>query len=297
LSEDQKTSENRPYATRFWDLFIREASSWAKEHIWWDVLFLVAPALVMLAAFHLKPDYRTMWVTLAVYGFVFLIYCATQLVQIPAKLDRERGRQLADRNAEVATLRAAVVKAETAPSDPFINMLRERQRLEAELRPLLDIEECGIKVVPAIKVGKDESDFRREKIEQLRRDIAVINEQIESLNRKPQSTLPADWKELADRFASESLYIRADWQRGGMGKIGDHVAETWRFAGDVAAERKLAPLCRWAGKLLLKSPIAFAKASQQTQAETDDVPPVVLLSQGSRCDDSRPRIWSRRRYR
>lgn len=268
---EQNSRKPQGYARRAWKVFKRDARTWAEEHIWWDILFLIAPPAVMLALYGLKPDYRVLLVTLGVYVAVLVIYCLVQLVQIPAKLDDERARELAQREVEVTTLKSAVSRAEQSSIGPFLALLRERQRLEDELQPLLEIEEAGIQVVPAIKIGKDESDYRREKIEHLRRDIAAVNAQIDSLSRAPSLSLAAEWKELAGRFAKTSQFLRAHWQHGGMGKTGNQATETWRFAGDLSGERDFEPLCRLAGKMLLRSSKALAKTSKQTQAEEDDV--------------------------
>lgn len=60
-------------------------------------------------------------------------------------------------------------------SDPHLAMLRERQRLEAELQPLVEIQEGGVRVTPALRLLPDDISRRGQKIVQLRRDIAVID--------------------------------------------------------------------------------------------------------------------------
>jgi hypothetical protein len=42
--------------------------------------------------------------------------------------------------------------------------LHARQDLEAKLQPLLEREESGLKVVPSLKLAKDESVYRKEQI-------------------------------------------------------------------------------------------------------------------------------------
>jgi hypothetical protein len=68
-------------------------------------------------------------------------------------------------------------------SDRWLSLLHARQELEAKLQPLLEIEEAGIKVVPSVKIGKDKSDYRREQIKRLKRDIEDISEQLASEER------------------------------------------------------------------------------------------------------------------
>lgn len=82
----------------------------------------------------------------------------------------------------------AVSKAE--PADPWLSLIQRRRQLEEELQPLLEIEECGIKITPAIKLGKDESDYRKERIARLRRDIDEIGKQIATRSLQPHAPQP-----------------------------------------------------------------------------------------------------------
>lgn len=252
-------------------MFKHDVWSWAKDRIVWRAFFVIAPVIVMVVAYQFKPDYRTIWITLLVYAGVLAVYCLVVIVQIPAKLDRERMAEISERETQVASLKAAVSKAESTTTDPLICLVRERQKLESELQPLVAVEESGVKVFPQIKIGKDESDFRREKIDHLKRDIHALSTEIEQLQSNRTATVATQWKELADRFGAAPQFARADWQHGGLGKAGGQVIETWRFAGDVNSQRTFEPLCRMAGKMLLGSPKALSKASKHTQAETDDV--------------------------
>ncbi|HTM90172.1 MAG TPA: hypothetical protein VL155_18350 [Terriglobales bacterium] len=154
---------------------------------------------------------------------------------------------------ELGALREKIKELELKagqPTDPTLMLLRERQRLEAELEPLLRIEEAGIKVIPTVKIGKDESDYRKEEIARLRRDIGTINAQLEP-RTVPASNRdwPREWKELAAAFREVATQrIRADWSRTSVG-------ETWDITGGGNdASRRVQSLCKHAGDLLIASP-------------------------------------------
>ncbi len=141
------------------------------------------------------------------------------------------------------------------PDDVWLALLERRQELEAELQPLLEIEECGIKVVPALKVGKDEADFRREQIARLRRDIEEIGKRLSSQLPSAAAGHPItrdwakEWKDLAAAFREIARHrIRADWLLSSAG-------ESWNLTGGAnEAAKRVQSLCKQAGDLLLASP-------------------------------------------
>ena|SRR5712692_8799709 len=141
--------------------------------------------------------------------------------------------------AEKARSALAETRKELDPSpsasDPVLALLRERQKLEAELQPLLEIEESGIRVTPVMKIGKDESDYRLEKIVHIRRDVQEIEKQLTTLREatsSPTSTpsTASDWQALASRFEKLPNGIRADWNRMSNG------VETWNIGGTARVE-------------------------------------------------------------
>jgi hypothetical protein len=96
-----------------------------------------------------------------------------ELDQKLGQVDELRNRE-AQRDAEITGLRSAA-------SPQFLALMRERQKLEAELQPLMEIEECGIKVSPAIQIGKSEDEYRAERIARIKRDITAIDAQLKAL--------------------------------------------------------------------------------------------------------------------
>jgi len=160
-------------------------------------------------------------------------------------------------------------KAPPSAADPVLTLLRERQQLEAELQPLLEVEERGVRVIPALKAGKDESDYRRERIERLRRDIEEIGRQL-IRQREAQSissaTLPLvpEWQALAPRFEKQSRDARADWNRTGSGK------EIWHICGG-GHIAELKALCGLAGAMLGKSPKALTGLPDGVLSQGDPV--------------------------
>ncbi len=163
--------------------------------------------------------------------------------------------------AEKARSALAETRKELEPSvsDPVLALLRERQKLEAELQPLLETEESGIRVIPVMKIGKDESDYRLEKIAHIRRDVQEIEKQLTSLREptsSPTSTPSAasDWQALASRFEKLPNGIRADWNRMSNG------VETWSIGGTARVECE--SLCQLAGAMLLRSARVAANLSE-----------------------------------
>jgi hypothetical protein len=69
------------------------------------------------------------------------------------------------------------------------------------------------------------------------------------LKTQSDASLKNEWKDLGARFATLPNHIRVDWQCDR--KNNQTVYENWRFAGDT--NTPVETLCRYAGKLLLKS--------------------------------------------
>jgi len=93
-------------------------------------------------------------------------------------------------------------------SDPYLVLMEERRRLEAELQRLEEIEEGhkGARVIPAIKLaGKDQHDFRRDTMEQLKRDIRDVTQRIVNEGNanagKWHSELSKEKMQLEDQIA------------------------------------------------------------------------------------------------
>src|SRR6267142_819628 len=121
---------------------------------------------------------------------------------------------ISERNEEIEKLQARIHKAAQIPgTDNWLLLLHARKDLEAELQPLLEKEEAGIKVVPCVKIGKDESDYRREHIDRLKRDIEDISKRLASAEASKDTDVslpiavggllrdwPGDWKELSAKF-------------------------------------------------------------------------------------------------
>lgn len=150
-------------------------------------------------------------------------------------------------------------------SDSLLVLLNQRQRLESELQPLLEIEERGIKVFPTLKIGKDESDYRREKIERLQRDLQEINNEIEARRAggAPQTkSIAPEWRSLAAEFQKIQKDIRAEWNRDING------VESWDVRGGVQSSECEA-FCKLAGATLLKSPRIVASLSKEVLAESN----------------------------
>jgi hypothetical protein len=192
------------------------------------------------------------WIV-AVIGIFVACYQAWNEERI-AKEKAVADKAVAD--LELAKAHEATVSAHNAKtSDSWLSLLHSRQKLEEKLRPLLEIEESGVKVVPQIKIGKDESDHRREQIVRLKRDIEDISKRLttkgETAVGGSQRDWAGDWKELSGRFEPLAKSgIRAD-----SCKRLD--CETWSIAGgDRTASGRLATLCKHAGELLSKSPNA-----------------------------------------
>jgi hypothetical protein len=268
---DESGSRQQLYGRRFWDTFWRDAWDWAKEHVAWGIVSFVTPLVLALAVYGLRPDYRIIWSTVAFFFAALIAYCLLQVVRVAAKLDKQRANELAERDERISIANAELARVGTVIANPLLALIHERQRLEQELEPLVRAEEYPIRVIPAIKIGKDEDDYRREKIDRLKRDIAALDKQIEHRDPKPFPTLTTEWKELSDRFGGMSRFIRADWQRGGLGKNGEESIENWQITGEVNARGTAEPICRIAGKLLSRSPAVMVRNSKRKQTEGDDI--------------------------
>jgi hypothetical protein len=82
-----------------------------------------------------------------------------------------------------ARLRDVIATKPDQTKDIWLSLLVKRQELEAESQPLQEREDFGITSRPLITfgAGKDENDYRREKIDCLNRDIAEITRQLARL--------------------------------------------------------------------------------------------------------------------
>ncbi len=171
---------------------------------------------------------------------------------------------------QVKLLNAKIEESQALPNavDPWIALLRERQKLEAELQPLLEVEECGIKIIPQMKIGKDEADYRKEQIERLRRDIEDIGRQL-IRQRDAQHISPAtlsmvsEWQALASRFEKLPADVRADWNRGSDG------IESWSIRAH--GHEECESLCKLAGAMLLRSPRVSAELDETLRSEEAEV--------------------------
>jgi hypothetical protein len=160
------------------------------------------------------------------------LYWAMAMVGFFIACHKAWNDQLEETEKARSALAETMKELDTSPSasDPVLALLRERQKLEAELQPLLEKEESGIRVIPVMKIGKDESDYRLEKIAHIRRDVQEIEKQLTSLREatnSPTSTpsTASDWQALASRFEKLPNSIRADWNRMSNG------VETWNIGG------------------------------------------------------------------
>jgi hypothetical protein len=196
---------------------------------------------------------------------------------------RSMKETILERDKEIERLQTGVQRvAQTSTTDPWLSLLHARKNLEVELQPLLEQEEAGIKVVPKVKIGKDESDYRRERINRLRRDIEDISKRLasEEVSKDTEVSLPiaigglrrdwpGDWKELSGKFAEIAKVlispISADYFRNSDG-------ESWSMRGGPAATvRNLESLCKLAGNLLIASPSVARRLPSELHARTDPV--------------------------
>ncbi len=162
-------------------------------------------------------------------------------------------------------------------SDPWLSLLHERKKLETELQPLLRIEESGIKIVPQVKTGKDESDYRREQIERLKRDIEDISKRLasEEASKDAYVSLPSvvigpqrdwrrEWTEMEAKFRKlGNSSIFAD-----QSDISD--ADAWEIRSDEKTEKleECKALCELAGsKLIASSPAIQVSETVRSQTE------------------------------
>jgi hypothetical protein len=71
-------------------------------------------------------------------------------------------------------------RKKTTVQPSWLELFKEKQRLEEELE-LLEAQIPSFTVVPAIKIGKDDTDFLREKIERKKKEIIQIDERMKLL--------------------------------------------------------------------------------------------------------------------
>jgi hypothetical protein len=83
----------------------------------------------------------------------------------------------------------------------------------------------------------------------------------------------AEWKGLADRFHAVSPYIRASWQRGGMGVANGEAIEGWHLGGAASTPevKQCEALCSFAGELLKQSPKMNSRLTPNTLKQTDAI--------------------------
>jgi hypothetical protein len=155
-------------------------------------------------------------------------------------------------------------------ADTFLSLLKERQRLEKERQPLMEIEEAGIKVIPRLQIGKSESDYRREELARIARDISRIDREIVKLD-DPSVIGPVvqfgafEWKDLAADFRRiNNDSVRADWSRTGDG------SEAWRVCGG-GNHQDCESLCKLAGAMLAKSKKIFALLPENRRLQSDSL--------------------------
>ena len=208
----------------------------------------------------------------SVWAIGFLIITAASAFEYSFRYIRKHENAAAQRETHLQTELVNAENTAKLPADPTVVLLRERQRLEVELQPLLEIEECGIQVYPAIKVGKDERDYRIEHIARLRRDIEEIGRQLlkaEAKRSKPQTSRDwaGDWRLAEDGFRRHlQSNVRADWEHSSIDSI-----ETWALSGNnrhIVGE--VEAFCIQSGKLLSVSPVGN-KLSADIKSQADDL--------------------------
>jgi hypothetical protein len=84
-------------------------------------------------------------------------------------------------------------------------------------------------------------------------------------NRGKELHYSSEWKELAARFESLPNYVSASWQC--HRKDNETVYEAWDFSG--GANSQVETLCRYAGRLLMKSPNVMHKLSENVTRQSD----------------------------
>jgi hypothetical protein len=80
-----------------------------------------------------------------------------------------------------------------------------------------------------------------------------------------KSDYSSEWKELAARFEKLPNHIGANWQC--QRKNNATVYEAWDFTGGI--ETQAQTLCRYAGRLLMKSPNVMHKLSENVTKQSD----------------------------
>jgi hypothetical protein len=157
-------------------------------------------------------------------------------------------------------------------NNPWLQALNKRQRLQSELQEL-EKEELGIKVESAITFGKDESEYRKETIDRLKRDILETSNLMDLLLHKQQEELQrnrhsksldwgGEWKLAGDGFR---VHYRSDifaqWQHESPSNI-----TTWLLrGGDLFTRADVEAVCSRAGALLISCPGFDAVVTQEVK--------------------------------
>jgi hypothetical protein len=202
------------------------------------------------------------WHVLEAAGLVFLVFAFFNVWRAERAEANHHRETATSREREIEELKKNANSATASTADPALELLRERQRLEAEVQPLLEIEERGIKVVPTIKIGKDESDYRKERIERIKRDIEQIERRLEGLGEATPVdwSFATEWRNLSAKFQELPGRIKAEWDHR------SYRPDEWRIAHPGCAA-----LCRLAGAMLVKSPKISAALSQELRSESDSM--------------------------
>ena len=194
------------------------------------------------------------------------IDCAAQelVISLAAKDEAEVGRD----DAAPVTEDVSVADKTPVASDPWLHLFRARQELETELQKLLKIEEAGIKIVPALKIGKDDGDYRRERIEHLKGNIGDISKRMDLVSMpRPKLTLDwrKEWREMEGKFRNlgdASIFAdQTDQDNPG----------TWEIRSDkkTAKVEECKALCELGGSKLLASSPAIEIPGAVRSSETN----------------------------
>lgn len=77
----------------------------------------------------------------------------------------------------------------------------------------------------------------------------------------------SEWKELAAKFEKLPNYVRAGWQC--HRKNNETIYEAWDFSG--GTDTQVETLCRYAGRLLMQSPVVASKLSETVTKQSNPV--------------------------
>jgi len=145
-------------------IFVIAAFFWNRLGDWQNIEYLQSKHLFPTALPNMSAS-TSITITLFCVGVVWL----TAVLVWPSR-----------QYAKTAPETEGATQPNTESSNPRLALIRERQRLEDELLPLVEIEEGAIQVHPKIMLVPDESDYRKQKIAQIRRDIADIDRHLGS---------------------------------------------------------------------------------------------------------------------